>query len=1483
MRLECKKQSNVITPPVSRDLSRIAKLLDRSRPQVVVVVGTGVAINATGQPHASWLGLLKHGIRYLVQEQFQPHWGIELEASLDAAFSPFCLQTALQHAELVEQALSTPDERVFAKWLESAFGSFRTRNDERARAPLEALRDLHDAGVLLLTTNYDSLLSDITDAAPVTWEEHDEFHRVMTRQRPGVLHIHGHWRRPTSIVLGRTSYNRVVADEDFQQLFRTLWLDWSWLYVGCGDGLGDPNLGRLLEWGKRWSKSKMPDFFVAQEDKAKEIAGRTDRPPNLVSIGYRSHDELPVILRSITPLTRCWPFVRIDDEFPLFRVPGSSIPFPSRQEYLDGEVPTFAADAELQKRLETHGWACVMDVASVGKTTLALRSATTHEQRPLPVFYLDLKEEVLGDDDASPAAAVHRLARPGAFLILDNIHHQSELARQLWQQWNAKRRDSRGRMLLVATRIHEAVVTPEQDLVFFERHPVNPAILLQPTPQDLSRVAKYIYHRVAGTRFAPMPDPPLEALAHWHRDYRSSLSAFTFVVLDSLADLRDEKWILPPARASAWVREKWLDKLDASELENSICLAAFGTQELEMLVRNEALPHPNKIEKLLKLGVVAETRGGRLGQYRHFCLREPGWGALILAAIEPPMDPEQIRFNTAMRHPKMALDFSSRLYKERLVDEWERLWNYLATNKHELVARLFDLLLLDVGNLVRGAQASNQNDLASFLWQALESNPDRLTALVRETPLHFVAFFIDTARRHSIVTKTIWEALAKNLENLVIRAWETPLADLASFLEKAQGHPAITKTIWEALEADLNKLAARAWETPLANLASFLEKARAHPSATKAIWGTLERDLDKLAVRALETPLASLVSFLEETQGHPIVTRAIWETLEKEADRLAARTWETPLNHLASFLDKAHGRPAVTKTIWKALEKAPDKLAARAWGTPLNGLASFLEKAQGHPIVTTAIWEGLEKETDKLAARAWETPLVSLASFLEKTHGHPTVTKIIWEALEADLKKLVARAWETPMDGLSFFLEKAQGHPVVTMAIWGALEKEPDRLTVRAREMPLVGLASFLEKAQGHPVVTKAIWKGLEEGADQLTTRVWETPLAGLASFLEKTQGHPVLTKAIWEVLEKEPRKLAASVAQTPLPEVASFCEFARQHGRNSDLIWKALENQPTRLSQSGHVASLGDMVGFCHYAPISLVQIALRKIKPGHWDAIPLSEGLGGATWLVWHCNKVDRNDLASNLSTLLLRRASWYDFPPQGGGFAQACWLLANVPSAAVDLVEPFLKSVCTEKWLQNAYVSTNCGQLASGLRRLALHQSMERCRQFHHRGLGARLNREMARFQMALPNDQSQIIQLLGCAGLCGWAVSQRVLASINPALISQLPLLVLPHRPEADGVEDYQTQLWLGLRTFVSITKHRLSLPRSAIDETLKLWRVNLEQTASMPGTSTHDVNQSMVAWLETCIRVSSPALMPSSEPLWTLVGFPVRLGSPGARG
>ena len=425
-------------------------------------------------------------------------------------------------------------------------------------------------------------------------------------------------------------------------------------------------------------------------------------------------------------------------------------------------------------------------------------------------------------------------------------------------------------------------------------------------------------------------------------------------------------------------------------------------------------------------------------------------------------------------------------------------------------------------------------------------------------------------------------------------------------------------------------------------------------------------------------------------------------------------------------------------------------------------------------------------------------------------------------------------------------------------------------------------MGSFLRVAKEHKRDTTPLWDALlgkpgepdqQAKLDEFVKAAWATTLDAVGSFLDVAKEHKRDTAPLWEAIESQPEKLAANAWITILDCIGSFFNCAKQHGRSTDKLEQALESHPDRLARKGMEAEFKELVGFAHYAPTDLLEIALRTIKPGHWGAIPDNEGMSGATWLIWNFGRVNRTDLAADLAALLLRRANWRDFRPRNGGFAQVCWLLANIPLPAANLVEAFLDAVCTERWLNEAYKITSCGQLASGLRQLALHETAQCRRRFHIQQSEWRLNNELMRFETAAPSDQSQIFQLLGCAELCEWAISQRSLSNITPESVSQLPLSILPHRPKAAKVEDHQLQLWLGLRAFVSISRNRLSLPRETIEETLNLWRVNLGETSSQPGATAHRVNQSMVAWLETCWRANPPSLAPSKEPLRTLVGFP----------
>ncbi|MEA2237819.1 MAG: hypothetical protein QOC81_2543 [Thermoanaerobaculia bacterium] len=1447
-----------------RELIPITKLLEKDEPRVLVAVGAGVSIGATGASHASWLGLLKHGVKHLVEtEVFTSKQGDRLSETLDSAFSPFDLHAALNHAELVEQNLKTPDTLAFARWLEAAFSDFRVL-PERSET-LGAIRDLQQSGALMLTTNYDSLLSEVTGLPPVTWEEHDEFLQVVRRQRRGVLHVHGHWQRPSSIVLGKSSYDRNAADEDFQDLFRILWLEQSWLYVGFGDGLADPNLGRLLEWGKRWNKNAPSDYFLAKSEQAIALTDRPDKPASLICIGYQDHDsDLPSLLQSLTPSARCWPFVPVDADFALFRSPGSplNIPFPSHQEYLDGAVPVLTVDPEVRDRLEKHGWAFVLDVASVGKTTLAMRIATAPGQRDYPSFYLDLATVDADDADGEVSSSLQRLSRSNALLILDNVHHQPEFARQLWDQW--RQRPGGSRLLLVATRIQRLVTTaPAQDVSFFEHYATNPAVGLRPMPSDLGAIAKHLYERVGGRRATPLEVTPSVALERWHSDYGSALGAFCLAALGRLADFQRGQWELPLESASDWVREKWLKPLDEENRENVLCLAVFGGQELELQVQNEALPYPGRTEQLLRMGLVAETQRGLFGQYHSFSLREPGWGALLLAAQVPDVDEERLLLEAAARHPMAALLLSARLRRERSFELLDRLWAYLALKPDRLLDLSPDFPLGHVPNLAKEARIGKQPQLANRLWETIELEPENFAERAWETSLQSVASFLDAAKGNGRDTTPLWAAIERDPDKLAERAWETSLQSVVEFFDTAKHHRRDSVSFWAAFERDPAKLVERAWETPLFQITLFLNAAKRHHRDTGQLWDALERLPAKLVERMWETPLDHVAFFLDtaKTQGRDATP--LWEALERDPDKLAERMWETSLGYVASFLDTAKRHKRDTTPLWEVIERHPDKLAERASGASLHVVGFFLDTAKRHGRDTLPMWSTIERDTLKLAKSVWETELGDLVSFLDAAKRHGRDTAPLWEAIEREPDKLVERAWETPLENVGSFLATAKKDQRSTATLWEAIEREPARLAKRAWETPLDHLASFLKTANQDQRKTATLWEAIEREPAKLAERMWETPLGHVASFLETANQQGRDTSVLWAALESLPDKLSERVLETPLNGLATFLDIAKKQERDTEALLRAFESRPTRLSELAKESDLGNLAGFCHYAPDSLVRIALADFHTTHWDKISITVPLLGATKLAARFGNVGREDLKSALIHTLLRRASRLDFPLQSSGLANVAWLLSQTTAVDRTLVAVFLDILCTNSWLGNQFTFERCGLLANGLGILALHQPEQIRNRFRNPSLNIRIRKELSRFGELTGTERSQVIQLLGWAALFGATAKSIWFNNVALSTVGSLPEETLPHRVEADKVETWQFQLWLGLRAVTEVTGKPLEMPSAVIDKTLDLWRCNLAETSVKPESAEHFVNQFMVRWLERCSRENRGLLPPST--------------------
>ncbi|HST60492.1 MAG TPA: tetratricopeptide repeat protein [Longimicrobium sp.] len=266
---------------------------------VVVIVGAGVSVGATNnQRAASWHGLLHHGVDSCVELPTsgltEAHTKI-LHAQIDSGD----LDMMLAAAEVVSSKLGAPKGGEWRRWLRETVGELKGEQ----REVIEALQDL---GVTLATTNYDGLIEEVTGLQPVTWRDGAVVERVLRGEETGILHLHGHWKDPESVVLGVRDYEKVLGDAHAQTMQRAIRSLNTILFVGCGDGLADPNFGALLRWSESiFAGSEYRHFRLARDGEVAALqAGHPDEQRIFV-LGYGpGHGDLAPFLRDLRPAAK---------------------------------------------------------------------------------------------------------------------------------------------------------------------------------------------------------------------------------------------------------------------------------------------------------------------------------------------------------------------------------------------------------------------------------------------------------------------------------------------------------------------------------------------------------------------------------------------------------------------------------------------------------------------------------------------------------------------------------------------------------------------------------------------------------------------------------------------------------------------------------------------------------------------------------------------------------------------------------------------------------------------------------------------------------------------------------------------------------------------------------------------------------------------------------------------------------------------------
>lgn len=279
---------------------QLAQAIAANPSQFVFVLGAGVTLGAVAgtevAAHASWGGLIQHGLRTAVDfGRLDQADADRLAALLDSNNPGLWIGAAQQ----LSDALGAPLGGEFARWLRESVGSFEQNIVNRS--VLDPIRDFAKMGVTLATVNYDGVLEAVTEQPAVTWTERAKAERVLRGEAHGVLHLHGHWEKPESIVLGTSSYDAVVRDEHARTALEAMRMLRTFVFIGHGAGLADPNWGSFLDWTERvfW-QSETHNYRIAREAELDALHEPRNQARRLVLVPYEGgYENLGPFLQEI--------------------------------------------------------------------------------------------------------------------------------------------------------------------------------------------------------------------------------------------------------------------------------------------------------------------------------------------------------------------------------------------------------------------------------------------------------------------------------------------------------------------------------------------------------------------------------------------------------------------------------------------------------------------------------------------------------------------------------------------------------------------------------------------------------------------------------------------------------------------------------------------------------------------------------------------------------------------------------------------------------------------------------------------------------------------------------------------------------------------------------------------------------------------------------------------------------------------------------
>lgn len=248
-----------------------------------VIAGAGVSSASIDSDSrkifGTWTNLLRYGIAFCCDKcRQEATWGDTCRTFLDNEHAT--TEELLKIGDDIWDCLITHGK--VQEWLDifdNALPEYR-----------ELILAIKGLGVPIATANYDNLLEDITHLTPITLQDTQKVEDFIKndQKQKYILHLHGYYKKPDSIVLGQKSYDRIVQDEFAQFINRYLITAYDTvIFVGFGQGVYDQNFSLIFKWASTYlRKTKLYHIVLNKYVDETEQTHRNNGNPNVVVLGY---------------------------------------------------------------------------------------------------------------------------------------------------------------------------------------------------------------------------------------------------------------------------------------------------------------------------------------------------------------------------------------------------------------------------------------------------------------------------------------------------------------------------------------------------------------------------------------------------------------------------------------------------------------------------------------------------------------------------------------------------------------------------------------------------------------------------------------------------------------------------------------------------------------------------------------------------------------------------------------------------------------------------------------------------------------------------------------------------------------------------------------------------------------------------------------------------------------------------------------------